>query len=300
MTKDFAAGLAVFVLGSVSASAQTPTIDHQPVGCVVADRFPRLEARFASADTVAAARAVFQGANVEQWYSVAMKPEGAAYFGTLPKPKKSLKALRYYIEVTDRALGTSRTADYTASVVRSSSECKGGRTALALGSASLVLQGPAGAAALPAGFASTGVVAGSAAGSSSAAGAAGAAGGCGGGLSGGAVAGIVGGVGAAAAGVAVVAAKSGGGDGGSNNSVEGNVYRGSNLGSPISGAIVSTSLDSRTAITDGAGHFFLQTDTGGNVQVYRLTITAAGCQTYSNESRWGAKPTGLTLNMTCP
>ena len=72
MTKDFAAGLAVFVLGSVSANAQTPTIDHQPAGCVVADRFPRLEARFASADTVAAARAVFQGANVEQWYSVAM------------------------------------------------------------------------------------------------------------------------------------------------------------------------------------------------------------------------------------
>jgi hypothetical protein len=81
--------------------------------------------------------------------------------------------------------------------------------ATGLASASVLIQGPAGLAALPAGFASAGVVAGSAAGST--AGATSAAAGAGGGLSTAAVVGIVSGVAAAGAGVAV-AAKGGGSD----------------------------------------------------------------------------------------
>ena len=140
----------------------------------MAEKFPRLEARFAPADSVAAARVLFQGQSPD-WYSVAMRPEGSVFVGVLPKPKKSLKAFRYYIEVTGRALGTSRTADYT---VDSPSACKGKVMAGTLASASVVLQGPAGVASLPAGFASTGVVTGTAAGSaaSSSAGTAAAAG----------------------------------------------------------------------------------------------------------------------------
>src|SRR4026209_299070 len=121
MTKHLFAGLGVFLLLTCSsAQAQTPRIDHQPVACAAAEKFPKLEARFAPADTVANARVVFQGQNPD-WYSVAMKPEGAIFTGVLPKPKKSLKAFRYYIEVTDKTLGTNRTADYTTSVVDSSS-----------------------------------------------------------------------------------------------------------------------------------------------------------------------------------
>ncbi len=200
-------GLGVLVPTPRFASAQTLSIDHQAVGCAVAEKFPRLEARFAPADTVAVARVLFQPENAQQWYAVAMKAEGSAFSGVLPKPKKSLKAFKYYIEVTDKALGTNRTADYTANVVGGSAECKGKLMAGALGSAAVLLQVPAGAAALPAGFASTGVVA---AGSGSAVAAAGAAaGGGGGGLGTGAVVGIVAGVGAVAGGVAVAAGKSG-------------------------------------------------------------------------------------------
>ena len=191
--------------GQPTATAQTLSIAHQPVACAMAERFPRMEARFSPAGSVAVARVVFQGANTPDWYSVAMKPEGDAYSGVLPSPKRSLKTFRYYIEVTDKALETNRTGDYTTSVVASVSECQGKVMAGTVAVASVLLLGPAGAAAVPLGFASIGVVG---AASGAAAGAAGATAGGGGGLSTGALVGIVGGVGA---GVAAIAAKGGSG-----------------------------------------------------------------------------------------
>ena len=201
MTKSAVLVVGLIVLLGSPLEAQTPSIDHQPVACAVAEKFPRLTARFSPMATLAAARVVFQGQNTQEWFSVTMKTDSTALVGVLPKPKKSLKAFRYYIEVTDQALGTTRTPEFSTTVIESSGACKGGLLAGALGSASVVLQGPAGAVALPAGFASTGVVAGSAAGST--AGASGAATAGGGGLSTGAVVGIVSGVAAASAGVAV-------------------------------------------------------------------------------------------------
>jgi hypothetical protein len=175
------------------------------VGCATADRFPRLEARIAPAESVATARILFQGLSPE-WYSVAMKREGTVFAGVLPKPKPSLKEFRYYIEVTGTALDTNRTPDHTAVVIDGSSACRGGLTAGSVASASVLIQGPAGVVALPAGFAPAGVVAGTASGSS--AGAAGASASGGGGLSGAAIAGIAAG-GVAVAGVAVAAGKGG-------------------------------------------------------------------------------------------
>ena len=201
MTRRLLAGLVFLVLPSSAAQAQTVGIEHQPVGCAVADRFPQLEARFAPADAVAGARVLFQTQNTPHWYGVAMKPDGSAFSAALPKPKKNLKAFRYYIEVTDKRLGTHRTADYTTSVVDGAGSCQGEVMAGALASASVLLQVPAGAAALPAGFASTGVIA---AGTGSAAAGAGAVTGGGGGLSTAAVVGAVAGAGAAAAAVTVV------------------------------------------------------------------------------------------------
>ena len=210
-------------------AAQAPTIDHRPVGCVAAEKFPQFEARFLPADSIATARVLFSGKNPEDWYSVAMKSEGTAFVGVLPKPKKSLKAFRYYIEVTDRSLRTSRTADLTTNVVGSASECKGKLMAGTLVAASVLLAGPAGAAAVPIGFASTGVVvAGSAAAASSAAGSAGGAGGGMGGLA------VVGGVVAAAAGVAVAASA---------------IKTSADASAPTSGG----SCPSATALTSGSG-----------------------------------------------
>lgn len=203
--------LGVLVLAAGSAYAQSVTIEHQPVACAVAEKFPQLKARLVPTDAVANARVVFQGENTQEWYSVAMKRDGAGFSGVLPKPMKSLRAFRYYVEVTDKAAGTSRTADYTASVVESAGTCKGRLLAAALSSASVLVQAPAGIAALPVGFASSGVVAagsvaGAAGGGSGATGSAvaGATAAGGGGLSTGAIVGIAAGVGGAAAvGIAV-------------------------------------------------------------------------------------------------
>jgi len=184
-----------------SGELQAPIIDHEPVSCAVAEKFPRLVAQFRPEDAMARASVVFQGANTGEWYSVAMRREGSFYSAVLPKPKASLRAFTYYIEVTDTTLAVNRTPDYTTTVVSASTSCQGKLTAGALGSASVLLHSPAGGAALPAGFASTGVtMAGAAAGSST--GAAATAGG--GGLSSGVVVGVVAGVGAAA-GIAVAA-----------------------------------------------------------------------------------------------
>lgn len=197
------------VLGlSFAASAVLPAsprevavIDHKPVGCVVADRFPRFEARVSPAGDVASARLLFQGSGSSDWFWVAMKAEDGVFTGVLPKPRKDLKSFRYYVEVTDRAMTTARTGDITPRVVGSSSECASGLTALALSAASVVLQGPA--AVIPAGFLPTGIVM---AGSSVAvSGAAGASAGAGGGMGGTGL--LIGGVAAAGGAVALALPK---------------------------------------------------------------------------------------------
>ncbi|HET7747278.1 MAG TPA: hypothetical protein VFM29_08250, partial [Vicinamibacteria bacterium] len=166
---------------------------------------------------MAVARVLFQPEASRHWYAVAMKAEGPAFAGVLPSPKKSLKAFRYFIEVTDTAMGTHRTENYTTTVVASRAQCQDKVVAGSLASATVAIQAPEGAAAVPAGFASTGVVP-AVAGATAAAGATGAAaatgpaaagaGAGGGGLSTGAVVGIAA-AGAAAAGAAVVVTRGG-------------------------------------------------------------------------------------------
>src|SRR3954468_24188505 len=115
MTRRLMPGVLVMVAASPLA-AQPPTIEHHPVGCVVANTFPRFEAQLAPRDAVGKARVLFQTGNAREWYSVAMKSEGGSYSGVLPRPKKSLKNFRYYIELIDSSMGTLRTAEYTATV----------------------------------------------------------------------------------------------------------------------------------------------------------------------------------------
>ena len=143
-----------------SAGAPAPTflIGHQPVDCVVAGKHPSFVASPPPGTDVAAARVFFQGAS-QEWYSVAMKAEGSTFVGVLPAPKSSLKEFHYYIEVTSRSLASSRTADRSTTVVASPGECRGLVAASVMSTASILVQGPAGAAAVPAGFAPAGLVA---------------------------------------------------------------------------------------------------------------------------------------------
>jgi hypothetical protein len=200
----------------VFLSAQGPTIDHAAVGCVVAERFPRFEARLDPPGSVARALVHFRSAEGQAWYAVAMKPEGPGFSAVLPKPKKSLKSFQYYIDVTDTAFASSRTAEHGVEVVAGPAACQGKMMTGTVGSASILLVVPSGAPAVPAGFGSAGLAA-AGAGTVAAAGAGAAAGG---GIGAGTVAAIVGG-GAAVAGAAVAVSAAGSGDEGGQDGSDG-------------------------------------------------------------------------------
>jgi hypothetical protein len=276
-------------VGARTVSAQTLNIDHQGVACAAAEKFPRLTARFSPVETLAVARVVFQGQNKEEWYSVAMKADGAAFSAVLPKPKKSLKSFRYYIEATGKSLGVSRTEEFSTSVVDSGDPCKGGVMSATVASASVLLQGPAGIVAIPAGFASTGVVTGTAAGSSAGAAGAAATAGAGGGI--GATALVIGGVAVAGGAAAVAVATAKGSDDGSNSNQ--NIRLGVDIlaSSGSSGSPSTPHIDvseCRPATTFGGGIISLRSD-GSFDEIWEATLRVAG----------RAEASGLQATLTC-
>ena len=152
--------LSSIALSGAPASAQAPAIDHQQVACVVAEKFALFSARFDPAESVARARVHFRAEGGPVWYYVEMKPQGGAFQGTLPKPRKTTKKIQYYIEVVDKAFAESRTPEYAPDVVDGAAAC-GVQKAMAavVNAASVVVSGPVGAPLIPAGFASSGIVA---------------------------------------------------------------------------------------------------------------------------------------------
>jgi hypothetical protein len=294
------------LVGFFSPAAYPAEIDHKAVGCAVAEQFPRLEARLTPADAVGRARVFFRTEGSPAWYAVAMKREGEVFAAALPKPKKSLKQFRYYLEVADTGLATSRTEEYATDVVSGPGGCAKGMMAAVMSGASVLLEVPAGAAAIPVGFSSAGVVAAGSTATVAGGGAAASSGG--GGLGTGA---IVGGLGAVAAAGAVVAVKAASGDG-KPVDISGQVFArfgpnqagGPGVNSdPVVGGVVSTSLDATTATTDGQGRFRLVTRSNvssDSAQCYTITITASGLPTYSVTGGWGQQPSDQTFILSPP
>jgi len=186
-------------------------IDHSPVDCVVADQHPKLEACF-NPSQVSRARLHFRADGGEHWYSVPMEVQGSCYTGILPKPRKSIKKVNYYIDVVDPSFAESRTQEYAPDVVAGEGACRDRLLAAFVSTASVVVSAAAGAPALPAGFSAAGLVA-AGSGTAAASGGTAAAGGAGGGAAGGLSATTIGLVaGGAALAVGGVALAAGGGD----------------------------------------------------------------------------------------
>jgi hypothetical protein len=74
---------------AASARAEGPVIEHSAVACVVAEKFPQLEARIVEPEAISRARVQFRGEG-GPWYFVEMKGSGGVFTAILPKPKKSL------------------------------------------------------------------------------------------------------------------------------------------------------------------------------------------------------------------
>jgi len=156
--------LSVSVVGAAlalatSAFAQRISIDHVPVGCIVAESFPVLEARLDPAAGVSRARLFFRGGGTQYWYYVDMRPVESSFVATLPKPKRSLSRIDYYIEALGREFETNRTPEHSPVVVERAGECRSEEpVAMATGTASVVLGAAEGAPAVPLGFARAGLV----------------------------------------------------------------------------------------------------------------------------------------------
>lgn len=174
----------------VASAVQAPELLHSAVRCVVAEKFPRFEAQIRPSEAVARARVYFRAEATPHWYFVEMKPAAESFSGVLPRPRKTNPAISYYVEVLTKDFASQRTPEYKATVTSGPGLCPDLKAvAASLGSAAITLGVPAGAPAVPAGFASTGIAA---------------AGGGGAGISAGKVA-LIGGGAAAAAGAVVVA-----------------------------------------------------------------------------------------------
>ncbi len=222
MALAFVLALAIGGASSQTAAPQRVTIDHSAVGCATAGRFAEIEARLTPPGAVARARVVFRAVGGDQWYFVNLtSAKDGRFTANLPKPLPQLKAFDYYIDAATATFEESRTRDHRVDVVGQNVTCGTGALArsAAVLSGKLLVSAIGGGSALPAGFASSGLIAGTAAAggavwaSGSGGAGAGAAGAAGGGISGTTLA-VAGGVVAAGAGVAVASGALGGGDDG--------------------------------------------------------------------------------------
>ena len=149
--------LALASAAAVARGSDLPAIQHQPVRCLVAGKYPELAACFEPSSRVARARLYFRGEGTGDWYYVEMRADEPCHRGVLPRPKKSLKTVSYYVAVTDVEFAEARTEEYTTQVVADQGSCPDGMAAPFLTSASVVVGG---ASALPAGFVGGGILAG--------------------------------------------------------------------------------------------------------------------------------------------
>ena len=156
----FGACLVAFVVALPSASPGQEAatggvaIDHKAVDCIVAGKFPKMDACFSPVSSVARARVYFRAEGGTSWYYVEMKSDAPCLSGILPKPRKELidKHINYYVHVTDKSFTEGRTEEYDPLVVDSESKCKDKLVAAALPKAAVqVFPG------LPAGFAAGGI-----------------------------------------------------------------------------------------------------------------------------------------------
>jgi hypothetical protein len=287
MRKEFAV-LSVMILVPTSRGlAQASSglvIDAHAVDCVVAGQYPRFDASVSPGPQVAQVQLLFRPKGFVGWYSVVMSGAGDLFSGVLPRPKKSLAEIEYYMEATDRSFGVSRTPEMRATVVSGPAACKGKRAVAGISNAaSIVLKSPAGAPAVPPGFEPLGVTAAA----SSGAAAAGAA------ATGGAAGGhgmliAIGAVGAAGAAVGVAVATKG-------DSSSGSSTGGAATPADIPGGIQVTPAGTLLASATTASFSTQNRDSGPHEWTFGDASTASGVQVTHTYAAAGTYAVALTV-----
>jgi hypothetical protein len=80
---------AALALAATSSWAGTLTLQHEPVACVQAGAFPRLEAHIEPPENVARARVYFHRHGTQPWYFVEMRGRVRGSRECCPSPRRT-------------------------------------------------------------------------------------------------------------------------------------------------------------------------------------------------------------------
>jgi polysaccharide biosynthesis/export protein len=115
------------------AAQQLPRIEHEPVACMLKDRFVLLDAVIEPSDNVAHARAYFTSSAGDDYYYVEMTSGNGRFVGKLPKPKDKASPVVYFLEVVSASGEMQRTPETKVEVVKDAAACPAGGTVAAQG-----------------------------------------------------------------------------------------------------------------------------------------------------------------------
>jgi hypothetical protein len=133
-------------------------INHQPIGCLLRDRFPLLRAEILPATAIRTAKLYFRSERYPDFYYVVMTATaGGEFQGVIPKPSPETDRLVYYIEAVGPSFESARTEEVVTDI---GEECRrdpaaayytGQNPGITVGATQ------AGAAAIPPGFQAGGI-----------------------------------------------------------------------------------------------------------------------------------------------
>jgi hypothetical protein len=105
------------------APAESLRIQHEPLRCLLAGRFPVIDACFEPAARVAQARVYFQADDLEKWHWVDLQPLGPCRRAILPRPEPEAHRVRYVIAATDVDARNAGTPEEVVEVVTAEADC---------------------------------------------------------------------------------------------------------------------------------------------------------------------------------
>jgi hypothetical protein len=132
-----------------AAQREVIEIEHIAPACVAAGKYSRLAACFRPSGELARARVYFRAAGTADWFYVEMARDMPCYHALLPRVRKDVARIEYYISATDRRSSESRTGDGSLRVT-ADGRCAEGPLAPVADSGSVVIGSVSGAA--PTGF----------------------------------------------------------------------------------------------------------------------------------------------------
>jgi hypothetical protein len=135
---ELIAALSVPLGSAGSAAAAEPVapstgslhVSHEPVGCMIADQSPQIEATIAPSSSVANVRVYFRSALSPDLYYIAAERQGDRWLASLPRPQLNAGPVSFYVEAASRDGVLGRSAEDIARVVPDAVACPAGlRTA---------------------------------------------------------------------------------------------------------------------------------------------------------------------------